>query len=75
MILFCISVDGELFRIRNFSNTLTSILACNLSSQVLQHGKEYDIFCVLDNLNIALLRQRTRNDFIQALMARDIMIL
>ena len=26
------------------------ILSCNLSSQVLQHGKEYDIFCVLDNI-------------------------
>ena len=25
------------------------ILSCNLSSQVLQHGEEYDIFCVLDN--------------------------
>ena len=58
------------------------ILSCNLSSQVLQHGEEYDIFCVLDNirvsslmayfeLNIALLSQRTRNNFILALMARD----
>ena len=26
------------------------ILSCNLFSQVLQHGEEYDIFCVLDNI-------------------------
>ena len=44
MIYFCISVDGELFVYADV------ILSCNLSSQVLQHGKEYDIFCVLDNI-------------------------